>query len=403
MRRSDTILKMIMLASLNVFVYVFLDMMMLEDCGNENDFVMPDIRAAAAAGNSVHEYKNPEVIADGCSLTIVFVDPRINKAGVDSEIWHSLESMAANVVPINTTCVVIQTSNQCPSRTAAQTYSKIAAHAQPLFRSMIDMGNVRVDFIKPTTYPVGACTWNVNRLFMHPNYWEDEFNAQDSDLVIVLQPDSVFCHTFDVSMWTDLAFVGGAWPPEPGTHNNPAPPGGVCRMIPNLWKQWTNLEEFPNVCTGGRVPVGNGGFSLRSRRWMKLATNTCRSFIFGPVNTKCGVKSDVAEDLYFATALPGIKAPMPNPIEAALFGVEMIFLETVMEYYPSNASVSLENVVQKRWGDMDKFNRMRKEGRTIPIGIHKPWWYHNNTVLNSPQIKRECPYLDKILPSKHRQ
>ena len=57
------------------------------------------------------------------------------------------------------------------------------------------MGNVWIDFLTS----VGGCKWNANRLFIYPKYWDREFAPQDSDLVIVLQSDSLFYHTFDAS------------------------------------------------------------------------------------------------------------------------------------------------------------------------------------------------------------
>ena len=418
MNNGNVMFKMTMIVGLNAFMYILLDLSMYDECGTgtlKNEMLLPISEGSSSSSssssriiiksNSLMTYRNPDIIANGCALTILFVDPRVTKAKAKSETWWSLESMATNVIPKNRTCVVIQTSstNCGGSITApAQIYKHITSSALPRFRSMIDMGNVRVDFLTAgDPYAIGHCKWNVNRLFMHPNYWQDEFVPQDSDLVIVLQPDSVFCHAFDVSRWTDLAFVGGVWPPKPNTHNNPAPPAGVCHQIPLLWKQWGHNEDeaFPDVCTDGRAPLGNGGFSLRSRHWMTKATNTCPSFNFHQFNTKCVNKGDVAEDLYFATVLPGINAPMPNPIEAALFGVEMIFLEKVMEYYANETQVNeLETIVQKRWGDIDKFNRMRQIGTTIPIGMHKPYWYHNKKFLASPYMKKECPFLGYILP-----
>jgi len=413
---------MTMLATLNAFIYVFIDVQWFDDCNQEHEMILPETEDRSKMkkvpqlqtapnhkivikSNSLRSYQNPDIIENGCSLTILFVDPRVNKAKPKSEIWYALESMATNVVPRNRTCVVFHTSSACGG-SPGDTYRNIKRYAQPLFRSMIDMGNVRVDFIQHGTYPVGTCNWNVNRLFMHPDYWTREFSPQDSDLVIVLQPDSVFCHTFDVSLWTDFAYVGGVWPPKPNTHNNPAPPGGVCVQIPKLWKEWGNTEPFPDVCTEGRAPLGNGGFSLRSRRYMTLATNTCRSHHFGAASTKCFIKGDVAEDLYFATVLSGISAPMPNPIEAALFGVEMLFLEKSIEYYQSNITESqLENTIRKRWGDngLIKYNRMKSGGgTTVPIGLHKPYWYHTKEFLNSPFMKQECPFLEHILPKNYK-
>ena len=80
----------------------------------------------------------------------------------------------------------------------------------------------------------------------------------------------------------------------------------------------------------------------------------------------------------------------------------MIFLETVTQYYPSNENIT--DVVKKRWGNNSyKFDKMKKEGRTIPIGMHKPWLYHDMDILLGDQMKHECPYLEKIIPEKYKQ
>ena len=238
---------------------------------------------------------------------------------------------------------------------------------------------------------------------MHPAYWDKEFTTQDSDLVMLIQSDSVFCHTFNVSQWDDLAYVGGIWPPNPWTHNNLGFAISPCSAIKEFWTLWNSEQhlEYPHICTNDRAPTGNGGFSLRSRKWMRIATNTCPSkYVTHSSKTDCNVILDIPEDLYFATVLPGLNAPMPNVVEASLLSVEMIFLETAMDYYPTNINVT--DVAMKRLSnkDLKNFNQMRKEGRTVPIGLHKPWLYHSYDVLTSNQMERECPYLKHVLPSK---
>merc|ERR1712228_261341 len=114
-------------------------------------------------------------------------------------------------------------------------------------------------------------------------------------------------------------------------------------------------------------------------------------FVSDTLKKDCSIKEDYPEDIYFAVGMRGFNAPMPTAMEAALFGVEMIFLEKVMEYYPPSRTQNISNVVLKRWGHLHKFKDMQKSSwsTTVPIGMHKPWWYHDRQVLSSDFMKQE--------------
>ena len=49
--------------------------------------------ATHALGGS---FKNPQILAKGCAVTVLFVDPRISNMQKHSDAWYSLESMAVN-------------------------------------------------------------------------------------------------------------------------------------------------------------------------------------------------------------------------------------------------------------------------------------------------------------------
>ena len=169
----------------------------------------------------------------------------------------------------------------------------------------------------------------------------------------------------------------------------------------DLWhgKTWYQPSFFRDVCSEGRAPVGNGGFSLRSRKWMIRAIQTCPSPYTTHTSDTCTLPHDIdyPEDLYFATVLNGINAPMPNAIEASLFGVEMIFLETAMKYYPMHNHM-LQDIMRLRWSK--EYEHDSKKGAvTAPIGLHKPWWYHDASFLLSDEMKRQCPFMEFIIPS----
>ena len=151
-------------------------------------------------------YKNPKILSQSCSLTILFLEPRISKAPPKSDIYYALESIASNVIPFETTCVLIQTSFHCPYISPKDLYDRIRSNAMEHLRSLMDMGNVRVVSLEEQFYNVEHCHWNVNRLFMHPLYWSREFVSQDSDHVLVLQSDSVVCRTLNITQWNDFAY-----------------------------------------------------------------------------------------------------------------------------------------------------------------------------------------------------
>ena len=215
-------------------------------------------------------------------------------------------------------------------------------------------------------------------------------------------------------------------------HNNPVPADGTCKALPRFWGQWTipnnqemfeskwragnitaykppapnpvtptfpldvaDMNEFTttfptNLCQDLNGPMGNGGFSLRSRKWMRRSIATCPHVHYSGlhVNPLCQVYENIPEDLYFATVLRGLHAPMPTAFEASLFAAEMIFPNHAIQYYGPHSIEEQIEVAQKRWGHNftsvfddekitveEKFRRMSKNGLIVPIGLHKPWWY----------------------------
>merc|ERR1712194_279616 len=184
---------------------------------------------------------------------------------------------------------------------------------------------------------------------------------------------------------------------------------GLCNAIRGYWKSWNPVEhdDIGDICSNGRAPCGNGGFSFRSRKWMNKVIQTCPSkYVTKNINIECNVQQDIAEDIYFATALLGLKnVPLPTSIESALFAAETKFLDGVMsEYHNTNANHLNNNVllaVSRRWGhgndSIHAFIKMKEElGFIIPIGMHKPWRYHTFDILLHEKMKDYCPFFEKI-------
>jgi len=352
-----------------------------------------------------------------------------------------LESVAVNIHEHtnSTACFLLQTSSCILRKRDNQlegVYDHIRDSALPAFRRFIDAGNVRITIIDHKTYLFPSCNnfYSPSSAWMNYHYWstatseeKGEFIDEDSDLVLTLQNDAVLCHTLNPDNWRDVAYVGGVWPPLPNTHNNRVPKEGTCLHLPMLWEDWHKNKDvkrkpFPlsDWCRpdSGMAPIGNGGLTLRSRRWLQEVIRYCPHDVYSGLkrsfpNNGC-VTGTGPEDLYFATILAGIRAPMPTAFEASLFSAEMIMSEKVLEYYYSNSSAiaseeELERVVLKRWGQdevhdgLALFRRMRAEGNTIPIGFHKPFLYFSIEDLSTDQMKRECKFLWNTIPVKYRR
>jgi hypothetical protein len=263
----------------------------------------------------------------------------------------------------------------------------------------------------------------VNRWF-----WEEEFiEGVDSDLVLVFQSDTALCYPLDTADLTDYAFVGGVWPRK-ATPLTPEPMEGSCLGMPSHWKNWllpqrrwemqqsntgANLagkrpapepreklpEDFPKVCEDGRGPVGNGGLSLRSRKWMIQAIETCPHVANSGMDLTdepraCKVFEQVDEDFYFGTILAGIDAPLPNAYTASLFATEMLWPEQVWEMYglPQDVKRDLRgSIITGKpfvWRESQKL--------TIPNGVHRPWLYHPNELIRSDPLAKGCLFLQYI-------
>lgn len=257
---------------------------------------------------------------------------------------------------------------------------------------------------------------------MNIHYWADEFiDGVDSDHVLFIQDDAVLCHhSFDLDHFRNFAFVGSVWPNQSFQLSE-----GMCNGIPLRWSSWiasqkrwerqqTRLSSipiekrlprpdmllnvnFPDVCSDGLGPVGNGGLSLRSRSWAIKAIETCPHVKFSSVDMDegiraCKVLDDINEDLYFGIVLRGIGAPLPTAYEASLFSTEMLWPEQVEEMFGAPPRGQTDK--ERHW--------VHRDGKqiTMPAGLHKPWWYHSSELLLSPEMKSACPFLRYVFPSE---
>jgi hypothetical protein len=164
-------------------------------------------------------------------------------------------------------------------------------------------------------------------------------------------------------------------------------------------------EEFPAVCQGDRAPIGSGGLSLRSRRWMIKAIELCPHVSFSGLDLSgdqffpCKVFDSVPEDWYFATIFQGINAPLPSAYIASLFSAEALWPDEVVDVYPASPE---QTVLDKSFAaGRPKLSSIDNEREiVIPNGVHKGWWYHPEEMLRSEALSDVCPFLPYIYNTK---
>eukprot|EP00590_Aulacoseira_subarctica_P008175 CAMPEP_0172435820 /NCGR_PEP_ID=MMETSP1064-20121228/71396_1 /TAXON_ID=202472 /ORGANISM="Aulacoseira subarctica , Strain CCAP 1002/5" /LENGTH=579 /DNA_ID=CAMNT_0013184183 /DNA_START=139 /DNA_END=1875 /DNA_ORIENTATION=- len=358
-------------------------------------------------------YSNDEVIHKGCTLSTVLMDPRMTQVDSQHPMWYTLESVAT-YAPYS--CVILQTAS-CMLLEAGSSFTneteEIGAVAQviyakslPMFRRMMERGQVRISILNPAKYHFGRCdNFNPSFAMVNLHYWRDEFIENvDSDNVLVIQDDAVLCHYLDIDRWADFAWVGSVWQP------------GLCGLMgwwedyrPNCiatqkHEDWV-LHPRLEICKDGYGPNGNGGLSLRKRSWLLRAIEACPWTTYGGIesNEYKMIDHGLPEDQYFAVILNAMNAPFPSVLEASLLFAETQFLEDAEKLYGPFANEQLASAVTNRWGEngvskyeqmhqietynklvskptlskFEKFNIPEEFSqemlRTIPIGLHKPW------------------------------
>jgi hypothetical protein len=386
-----------------------------------------------------HNYTSTDVLRYGCNLTTVLVEPRLPTSDFKYSGLYTLESVATYA---SYSCVVIQTSScsvlppkdgedpEPMSRQVEEVAKEIYKRALPMFRGMMERGLVRVTILDHNKYHLTDCTnfYTPSNAWMSVRYWLDEFiDKVDNEMVLIVQSDGVICRDFDVTLWSDLAFVGAPWAPNRWTG------AVVCDQLRSMFENsWTNVQKdesasndtepilkLQNYCENGFGCGYNGGIVLRNWTWMVRAIQACPSVLYSGISTSgknCVVEGDVQEDEYFTLVLHGMGAPMPTAYEAALFGVETLFAEQAKEYFGPYNRRQIENFLLKRWGKdglkIEERMHVRKTYgytynnndnnlasstmRTIPVTFHSPWTYHALDITAGPQVQQECKFLQYI-------
>ncbi|GFH55142.1 predicted protein [Chaetoceros tenuissimus] len=361
------------------------------------------------------------------------IEPKLT----EQSLWV-LESAAANVYPLHRTCFVIKTSickvkqelqensNITKSITDQYAFEQVAysikesSIAHPKFLEAINSGRVRMNVLDYEHYDLKSCDnfEGISKLFLNHDFWGNkEYLEQDSDFILNLQNDGIICRPFYVDNWREFAYVGAPWPPKTYLRNE----------MPDSWSRFHDGNvaniSFPLFPTEDEIrtkhefgPVGNGGISMRSRQWMRKATRYCPTIYSGlsederkVAPCKGNLDNGFLEDMFFATILRGMGAPLPTLFEASLFGTELRTPNEFLDVYRNIDNGTQEEFTAKRWyspyteiGPVELYREMQESNMfTVSLTFHKPWIFRHG-VWETPHTRKYCPYFQYILPEKEK-
>lgn len=285
----------------------------------------------------------------------------------------------------------------------------VHARAGPHLKAWMKRGRVRVSILDHSKYGLKACDnfFSPNFFFLSAQYWREEFVSDDSDTVVVAQRDVFLCKPLDLSVWGGFDYVGSpwhkGWPWMQNLYKSNTlriDPQRKVGIHPNVeawqeyWKQHDaddigdlshladlgpNLTFPQNLDWRGSSPwVGNGGFSLRSRKWMIRMIRLCpHQQHSGVTPTKltsafCSIAKGIQEDMFFSLMLSLTGANLPSPELASFFGMDQDFGWPNDFLHVDNAKASdwIKQMIGAN-ASTDFNQEMREIGHALPVGQHK--------------------------------
>lgn len=309
-------------------------------------------------------------------------------------------------------------------------------------------GRIRIAVIDPSKYLINCFDFLPNNIWFSAHYWMDEFLPEDNDKVLIIQRDVFLCKPFRNDVWKQFDWVASplnlGWPwmrlrftqnksitfqspietenrtysKQPWIdywktmdvhyteHRKMSPEFGCSSLKEKANSIDCPLPSLPeNVWWPKELPketfrVGNGGYSLRSRKWILRMIRLCPHRVFSGLSDQivnsapCSVhpKDLLEEDQYYSVLLSlAGGANLPSPGQASLFAVNQDF--------PSpNKIIWNDNVVTNLLGD-EALQTYKQEianiGRALPVGYHKCFMTHSpfetNLTVACPK-RRFCKY-----------
>jgi len=330
-----------------------------------------------------------------CTHTILVVDPRVHSflSLPSHNFWRALETFALNGG--DSGCFLVHTNaGECGDRedvkgsndeyvpgfifdVPAEFYNshEIKTYA-PNLRECIVEGKFRVINLDWRKYRLRDCSnYNPLKMWLSARYWAEEFVGDySSNYVLTAQTDTVLCRPFELEVWKQWDFVGGAWPIE------------FCENHAKMWTNWNSnfkpTEEqaeadYDEFCGSDSFhPVGNGGLSFRQRNAMIEAIEFCPIESFSDLDdihsvlqkSTCSIRAPRGgpnEDQYFAVLFKGMNKIRPHPLTATIFASDLTNIEDVASQYEISKDRTKEmmNAVGVGYDEEAEFQ--------MPVGVHK--------------------------------
>ena len=152
--------------------------------------------------------------------------------------------------------------------------------------------------------------------FTNVDFWNNEFfDGIDSEMILLVQDDAILCRYFNVTPWKDFSYVGSPWNPDNKEYH-------FCDIVRDQWRNYAKqcllLHLDSELPDSSGICFGNGGLSLRNRKWAIQVLQQCPFHNWN-------------DDIYFSAVLNGFRAQLPTSFEASLISAETILRDEVLQ------------------------------------------------------------------------
>lgn len=307
----------------------------------------------------------------------------------------------------------------------------IYERSKPLFQQRLLSGRVRLTVVNHVKYHLASCHnfYNPGYAWLSNRYYMDEFTLQDNDLMLFIEADAMLCRPLLVEHWRNrgVTYLGAPW----------ASDGKVAREVfynfhlgskfriqrgdfngnrsvykdrrvywrkvareeyhaqynRSIWLDYWNSQKDSIYRPSPHLPfpakhvyhddkrrlVGNGGLSLRSRKWLLRALHTCPSPIYSPsiTGSNCTLEEFINDDIFFSSML--------NVIGPELSLQDALYFSTQNAPPDETTEEHLRALGGEDWVNDYKM-QLKQHGKPFPLG------YHQYTQRRGCPPKDVCKY-----------
>jgi hypothetical protein len=303
----------------------------------------------------------------------------------------------------------------CPSSedSLQAVVNNIHDRSLPLFRKRLKSGRVRLTVLDYVKYKLTSCSnfYNPGYAWLSDRYYLDEFTSKDNDLMLFMEADAMLCRPLLVDRWRHVTYLGAPWASNSkvgqeifynfhlgsrlriqrgdfnGSHEIYKDRKVYWRQVAreayhaqynrskwiDYWDSQDNTVYKPSpqlpfpakhVYDNKRRLVGNGGLSLRSRKWLLRAIHTCPSPVFSPsiVGRNCTLEEFMNDDVFFGTVLNVIGPELPLQ--------DALYFSTQNSLPEETSNDHLRVLGGEEWL-RDYQMQLDRYGKPFPLGYHQ--------------------------------